>query len=145
MRLKKNPECPVCGKKPTIKKLIDYEAFCNINSRIITNGPRMINEITVQELKERLGKGEEIFILDVRQPHEYQIANIGGHLIPLGELPSRIKELDPSKEIVALCRSGVRSAHAVQFLEQQGFKNVKNLVGGINQWAISIDSSMPRY
>ncbi len=145
MRLKKNPDCPVCGEHPTIKELIDYNAFCGIKPNGITNDNKMTNEITVQELKRRLDAGEQIFLLDVREPVEYQIANIGGYLIPLNQLPNRLKELDPSKEIIVHCRSGVRSANAVQFLEQQGFKHVKNLIGGILQWSNIVDPSIPKY
>ncbi|MBI3787536.1 MAG: molybdopterin-synthase adenylyltransferase MoeB [Ignavibacteriales bacterium] len=145
MRLKKNPDCPVCGEHPAIKELIDYNAFCGIKPSDITNDNKMTNEITVQELKRRLDAGEQIFLLDVREPVEYQIANIGGYLIPLNQLPNRLKELDPSKEIIVHCRSGVRSANAVQFLEQQGFKHVKNLIGGILQWSNVIDPSIPKY
>lgn len=145
MRLKRNPDCPLCGEHPTIKKLIDYDVFCGIKSTNITNDDTMNNEITVQELKKRLDAGDKIFLLDVREPVEYKIANIGGYLIPLSQLPNRLKDVDSSSEIVAYCHHGTRSAYAVQFLLQNGFTNVKNLVGGINQWAISIDPSMPRY
>lgn len=145
MRLKKNPDCPACGDHPTIKELIDYDAFCEIKSTIISNDPVMNNEITVQELKQRIDGGEQIFLLDVREPVEYKIANIGGYLVPLSQLPARLKELDPSKEIVAYCHHGTRSAYAVQLLQQNGFTNVKNLVGGINQWSQTIDPSVPKY
>ena len=99
----------------------------------------------VEELKQRLDKKEDIFILDVREAHEYQICNIGGHMIPLNDLPKRVGELDPSRETVVHCRSGVRSAKAVEFLQQSGFKNVKNLAGGILAWADKIDPTMKKY
>jgi adenylyltransferase/sulfurtransferase len=99
----------------------------------------------VEELKRRLDAGENLFVLDVREPHEYQICNIGGHLIPLGDLPKRVNELDSSREIVAHCRSGVRSAKAVGFLQQAGFKKVHNLAGGILAWADRVDPKMPKY
>jgi adenylyltransferase/sulfurtransferase len=144
LKLRKNPECPACGKNPTITKLIDYEQFCGIRGEEqeveISEG-----DIQVEELKRLLDKGEDIFVLDVREPHEYQICNIGGHLIPLGDLPKRVSELDSSKEIVAHCRSGARSAKAVAFLRQAGFKKVHNLAGGILAWADRVDPKMPKY
>jgi sulfur-carrier protein adenylyltransferase/sulfurtransferase len=144
LKLRKNPECPACGKNPTITKLIDYEEFCGIRGEEqeveISEG-----DIQVEELKRLLDKGEDIFVLDVREPHEYQICNIGGHLIPLGDLPKRVSELDSSKEIVAHCRSGARSAKAVAFLRQAGFKKVHNLAGGILAWADRVDPKMPKY
>jgi sulfur-carrier protein adenylyltransferase/sulfurtransferase len=99
----------------------------------------------VEELKQRMDNKEEIFILDVREPHEYQLCNIGGHLIPLNDLPKRIGELDKNKEMVVHCRSGVRSGKAVEFLRQQGFTKAKNLVGGILAWAEKIDRGMAKY
>jgi adenylyltransferase/sulfurtransferase len=104
-----------------------------------------IPEIQVEELKRRLDAGENIFVLDVREPHEYQICNIGGHLIPLNDLPKRVNELDTSREIVAHCKMGGRSAKAVQFLRQAGFTKVHNLKGGILAWADRIDPRMPKY
>jgi sulfur-carrier protein adenylyltransferase/sulfurtransferase len=104
-----------------------------------------IPEMTVEELKRRLDAGDDLFVLDVREPHEYQICNINGYLIPLGDLPKRVNELDSSREIVAHCRSGVRSAKAVTFLQQAGFRKVKNLTGGILAWADKVDPKMPKY
>ena len=102
--------------------------------------------ITVRELKDRLDKGDKVFLLDVREPHEYSLAKIEGSvLLPLGELPSSFEKLDREAEIVALCHMGMRSADAVGFLLQQGFSNVKNLVGGIDAWSVEIDQSVPRY
>lgn len=101
--------------------------------------------MTPEELKQRLDAGDELFVLDVRDPHEYQICNLGGHLIPLKELPQRVSELDPSREIVVHCKLGGRSAKAVDFLKQSGFSNVHNLVGGINAWAERVDPKMPKY
>ncbi len=144
LKLRKNPECPACGKNPTITKLIDYEEFCGIRGEeqeVETDH----SDIQVEELKQRLDKGDDLFILDVREPHEYQICNIGGYLIPLGDLPKRVSELDPNKEIVAQCRSGARSAKAVNFLRQAGFKKARNLAGGILAWADRIDPKMPKY
>ena len=144
LKLRKNPDCPVCGTHPTITKLIDYNEFCGIRGEeapVETGVP----EIQVEELKRRQDAGEDVFVLDVREPHEYQICNIGGHLIPLGDLPKRIHELDSSREIVAHCRSGARSAKAVNFLRQAGFRKVHNLAGGILAWADRVDPKMPKY
>jgi len=102
--------------------------------------------ITVRELKDRLDKGDQVFLLDVREPHEFSMAKIeGSTLIPLGTLPKSLNQLDPADEIVALCHKGMRSADAVGFLLQQGFSNVKNLIGGIDAWSVEIDHSVPRY
>ena len=144
LKLRKNPECPVCGAHPTITKLIDYQEFCGIRGEealVATNVP----EIQPEELKQRLDAGEDIFILDVREPHEYQICNLNGYLIPLGDLPQRVHELDSSREIVAHCRSGVRSGKAVEFLRQAGFRKVKNLAGGVLAWSDRVDPKMPKY
>jgi len=144
LKLRKNPDCPVCGTHPTITKLIDYNEFCGIRGEetAVETG---VPEIQVEELKRRLDAGDDLFVLDVREPHEYQICNINGHLIPLGDLPKRVHELDTSREIVAHCRSGVRSAKAVTFLQQAGFKKVTNLAGGILAWADRVDPKMPKY
>lgn len=101
--------------------------------------------MTPQELKARLEAGTPPFIVDVREPEEFEICNIGGKLIPLSDLPSRYQELNPEAEVVVLCHHGVRSAHAVGFLRQMGFTNTHNLSGGIDRWAIEIDPEMKRY
>ncbi|PYX22207.1 MAG: molybdenum cofactor biosynthesis protein MoeB [Acidobacteria bacterium] len=144
LKLRKNPDCPACGTHPTVTKLIDYNEFCGIRGeeKPVETG---IPEMQVEELKRRLDAGDDLYVLDVREPHEYQICNIGGHLIPLGDLPKRVNELDSSREIVAHCRSGVRSAKAVGFLQQAGFKKVHNLAGGILAWADRVDPKMPKY
>jgi sulfur-carrier protein adenylyltransferase/sulfurtransferase len=144
LRLRKNPDCPVCGTNPTIRELIDYNHFCGIRGEA-SEVTSTVPEIRPEELKARLDAGDDIFILDVREPHEYQICNIGGHLIPLGDLPARMSELDTSREIVAHCRSGVRSAKAVTLLRQAGFGKAKNLAGGILAWSESVDPSVPKY
>jgi molybdopterin/thiamine biosynthesis adenylyltransferase/rhodanese-related sulfurtransferase len=144
LKLRKNPDCPACGTHRTITKLIDYNEFCGIRGEeqaVETKYP----EMQVEELKRRLDAGEDLFVLDVREPHEYQICNISGYLIPLGDLPKRVHELDSSREIVAHCRSGVRSGKAVDFLRQAGFKKVHNLAGGILAWADRVDPKMPKY
>src|SRR5213595_650991 len=144
LKLRKNPDCPVCGKHPSITKLIDYNEFCGIRG---DEKPMEVGvpEIQVEDLKRRLDAKEDLFVLDVREPHEYQICNISGYLIPLGDLPKRVHELDSSREIVAHCRSGARSAKAVDFLRQAGFKKVHNLAGGILAWADRVDPKMPKY
>jgi adenylyltransferase/sulfurtransferase len=145
LKLKKNPDCPMCGTHRTIKKLIDYEEFCGIRGEeapAMTNG---IPEITATELKARQDRGEKLFILDVREPHEYQICNLNGKLIPLGELPRRVNELDSSVEMVVHCRSGKRSADAIHFLQTAGFKKLLNLKGGVLAWADEVDPRMPKY
>jgi adenylyltransferase/sulfurtransferase len=144
LKLRKNPECPACGKNRTITKLIDYEEFCGIRGQEEPAG-NDVPAVTVQELKKKLDAKADIFILDVREPHEYQICNLKGYLIPVGDLPKRVNELDSSREIIAHCRSGVRSAKAVNFLRRSGFKKVYNLTGGILAWADQIDPAMPKY
>lgn len=144
LKLRKNPECPACGANPTIHELIDYQEFCGIRAQ---EAPVTMHvpAIEVEELKRRLDAGEDVFVLDVREPHEYQICNLQGHLIPLGDLPKRVHELDSSRKIVAHCRSGKRSAEAVEFLQKAGFRKVWNLAGGILAWADRIDPKMPKY
>ena len=146
LKLRKNPECPVCGGHPTITKLIDYEEFCGIRGEESASPAQaVVPEISPRELKSRLDRGDDLFILDVREPHEFQICNLGGHLIPLGELSRRVNELDSSREIVAHCRSGKRSAEAVEFLGSAGFRKVLNLKGGILAWSDEVDASVPKY
>jgi len=144
VKLRKNPDCPVCGEKRTITQLIDYQEFCGIRGE--EAAPTVsVPEITPKELKARLDRGDDLFILDVREPHEYQICHLDGHLIPLGDLPRRVNELDSSREIVAHCRSGKRSADAVAFLKQAGFKKIWNLKGGILAWSDEVDPKVPKY
>jgi len=145
LKLRKNPDCPVCGEHRTVTKLIDYAEFCGIRGEEAPNTVTNIPEITPRDLKSRLDRGDDLYILDVREPHEYQICNIHGHLIPLGELSRRVHELDSSREIVAHCRSGKRSAEAVQFLQKAGFRKIWNLKGGILAWSDEVDPSVPKY
>ncbi len=145
LKLRKNPECPVCGAHPTVTKLIDYAEFCGIRGEEAPSTVTNIPEISARELKTRLDRGDDIYVLDVREPHEYQICNINGHLIPLGELPQRVHELDSSREIVAHCKSGKRSAQAVEFLRNAGFRKISNLKGGILAWSDEVDPSVPKY
>jgi sulfur-carrier protein adenylyltransferase/sulfurtransferase len=147
LKLRKNPSCPVCGEHPTVTELIDYQQFCGITpetaqEKSLKNG---IPQISVTELKQRLDAGEELFILDVREPYEYQIANIGGTLIPQNEVPQRLAEIDRNREIVVHCRSGARSQRIAEFLATQGYPNVKNLAGGVLAWADQIDPKVQKY
>src|SRR5438309_1568342 len=132
-KVRRNPKCPLCGDRPTITKLIDYEQFCGVRGQESpAPAPGGQWETTVEELKARLDRGEAVFILDVRNPEEFQICRIpGSTLIPLPELPHRFRELDADREMVVHCKSGLRSQKALQFLRQQGFRNIKNLKGGI--------------
>ena len=144
LKLRKNPDCVVCGKNPSVTKLIDYEEFCGLRGQekpVTTNS----FEISVEELKRRLDAKEDVFILDVREPHEYQICNLKGHLIPLNDLPKRVNELDPDQEMVVHCKLGGRSATAVEFLHKSGFTKARNLTGGIAAWSEKIDPKVPKY
>jgi adenylyltransferase/sulfurtransferase len=145
LKLRKNPNCPMCGEHRTIKQLIDYYEFCGVRGEEAPAPNVQVPEITPRELKARLDRGDDLFILDVREPHEFQICNLKGHLIPLGELPRRVHELDSSREIVAHCRSGKRSAEAVDFLRKAGFRKILNLKGGILAWSDEVDPSVPKY
>jgi adenylyltransferase/sulfurtransferase len=144
LKLRKNPDCPVCGDQRTIDRLIDYEEFCGVRGEEVQTDVA-VPEIGVKELKRRLDADENVMVLDVREPHEYKICNIGGVLIPLGELAARVHELDSARDIVVHCRTGVRSAQAVEFLQDAGFERVWTLKGGIHAWADEIDSSLPKY
>jgi molybdopterin/thiamine biosynthesis adenylyltransferase/rhodanese-related sulfurtransferase len=145
LKLRKNPNCPMCGPNRTIHELIDYYEFCGVRGEEAPAPDVQVPEITPRELKARLDRGDDLFILDVREPHEYQICNLKGQLIPLGELPRRVHELDSSREIVAHCRSGKRSAEAVDFLRKAGFRKTLSLKGGILAWSDEVDPSVPKY
>ena len=146
LKLRKNPDCPVCGNNPTVTELIDYQQFCGIApEQKAANMRNGIPQMSVQELKQRLDKGDDLFILDVREPFEYQIAQMGGQLIPLNQLPARIGELNPDREIVVQCKSGGRSQMAAEFLAKNGFQKVHNLTGGIIAWSSEIDPSVRKY
>jgi adenylyltransferase/sulfurtransferase len=144
-KLRKNPKCPMCGAHRSIHQLIDYFEFCGVRGEEAPTLDLKVPEILPRELKARLDRGDDLFILDVREPHEYQICNLQGHLIPLGELARRVHELDSSREIVAHCRSGKRSAEAVDFLRKAGFRKIQNLRGGILAWSDEVDSTVPKY
>jgi adenylyltransferase/sulfurtransferase len=146
LKLRKNPDCPVCGTHPTVTALIDYEQFCGIQPAAapdakLVNG---IEQIDVTTFKQQRDAGKDYFLLDVREPHEFKIAQIGGHLLPLGDLQKRVGELDKNREIVVQCKSGGRSQKAAEFLQQSRFK-VKNLAGGILAWSDQIDPTVPKY
>ncbi len=145
LSLKRNPDCPVCGDKPTQTGLIDYEEFCGIGDG--AHAEEDESDITVQELRTKLdARAPTVKVLDVREPHEWEIAHIdGAKLIPLGALAERANELDTADDIVVHCLSGGRSARAVSFLKTLGFRRVRNLRGGIREWAEQIDPDMPRY
>lgn len=146
LKLKKDPECPICGPNATIKKLIDYEAFCGMGRG--DSDEDAIPEITVEELKVKLDKKEDFLFLDVREKFEYEIAAIpGAKLIPLAQLPGRLSEIEAlkDKEVVAHCHHGGRSRRALEFLKSKGFKNLKNVSGGIDHWSVKIDLSVARY
>ena len=143
MRLRKDPNCPVCGENPTVTELIDYQEFCGIPQANAQTDH--VPEITVQELKQRLENGGNVSVLDVREPHEYEVANIGARLIPLAELPERLVELDRDETLAVHCKTGGRSARAVRLLKNSGFQNVYNVKGGIDAWSEEIDPSVPKY
>ena len=146
LKLRKNPDCPVCGDNPTIKELIDYEAFCGITQQPQASQPTM-EEITATELKQRLDKGDDIQIIDVREPHEFEIGRIpDSKLIPLGQVLNRMNEIDPGRETVMHCKMGGRSAKAIEALQRAGFQGrLMNLKGGITAWSNEVDPSVPKY
>jgi len=150
MQLQKDPDCPICGEHPTIHELIDYEAFCGLpvgGEEVHAEELGAEWEITPRELQARYEKdSHQPFIVDVREPHEWDICHLPeARLIPEGDLPARMHELDSADEIVLYCRTGVRSARALKLLREAGFRKLKNLVGGIREWADEVDSSMPTY
>jgi sulfur-carrier protein adenylyltransferase/sulfurtransferase len=149
LKLRKNPDCPVCGTHPTITKLIDYYQFCGVPSPgAAAAQENKVNEgeIDVVELKQKMDRGDNFVLIDVREPHEWAICKIpGAKLIPLGEFPKHVGEFDPEAEILIHCRSGMRSAKACTVLRKAGFQRVKNVAGGILAWADKVDPSVPKY
>jgi len=144
LKLRKNPDCPVCGTNPTVKELIDYEEFCGLRapSEEVSEEYR----ITVGELKQKIENDGSVVLLDVREPMEWEIAHLDNAiLMPVAQVPARVNELSTADEIVVYCKSGVRSARITNFLRELGFRKVKNLVGGLDEWAERIDPEMPRY
>jgi adenylyltransferase/sulfurtransferase len=141
--VRKDPECPVCGEQPTVTELIDYVQFCGLDP---AEALEPSWEIAPVELKEKLDNGDRPVVVDVRDPHEWSIARLeGALLIPQDELPARMNELDSADEIVLYCRTGARSARALNLLRDAGFRRLKNLRGGINAWARTVDQSLPEY
>jgi adenylyltransferase/sulfurtransferase len=148
LKLRRNPECPVCGEHPSITELIDYDSFCGITPPVAqAQGDNSAYEITPLELVAQLEQAERPYLLDVRNPYEVEIATIPGtdKLIPLGELAQRANELDTARDIVIYCRSGARSGQAVEFLKDAGFRKVRNLVGGVLRWSDDVDPRMAKY
>jgi sulfur-carrier protein adenylyltransferase/sulfurtransferase len=158
LKLRKNPECPICGEHRTITKLIDYHQFCGVPGSEGAPGPEgapaaqaqeaKVNEgeIDVTELKQKIDRGDNFVLIDVREPHEYKICSIpGSRLIPLGEFPRHVGEFDPEADIVIHCRSGMRSAKACAVLRQAGFQHVRNVAGGILAWSDKVDPNVPKY
>jgi sulfur-carrier protein adenylyltransferase/sulfurtransferase len=145
LKLHRDRNCPVCGDHPTVTKLIDYQEFCGIPPPV-SQPAATDGVIDATELKAKLDRGDRFTLIDVREPYEYQIARIpGAKLIPLGELPKRLNELDPEAEIVAHCRSGARSQKAVDLLKQRGFHKARNMTGGILAWSDKVDPTVPKY
>jgi molybdopterin/thiamine biosynthesis adenylyltransferase/rhodanese-related sulfurtransferase len=154
VRLRKNPDCPVCGPNPTITELIDYEQFCGMPAHDRSlygageEGGTAVPQITPAKLKKRLDAGDSVQIIDVREPHEWEISNLGGLgavLVPQNQILDHLGEIDQTRDIVVMCRSGVRSANVIRQLQQHGFKRLFNLDGGINEWAMEVDDTLPVY
>ena len=157
VKVRKNPDCDLCGDNPTIHELVDYEAFCSVPmpeqqpAQAAGNGngaavDEQAVQVTPQQLKEVLDSGRDIRLVDVREPHEYQINRIGeAKLIPLGEIEKHVQEFNPDDEIYLYCYKGKRSLTALKKLHEHGFKHLKSLEGGIDRWAQDVDTSMPRY
>jgi adenylyltransferase/sulfurtransferase len=146
LKLRRDPECPLCGEHPTIHKLIDYEQFCGIPAEPATQAASP-DEVTVQAMKQALENPKlGIRVIDVREPDEYEIAHVEGvPLIPLSALPQRFTELDPNQQYYLHCKGGVRSMKALHFLKEQGFKHIKSVRGGIAAWSDEIDPNVPKY
>jgi adenylyltransferase/sulfurtransferase len=144
-KVRRNPHCPLCGDRPTITALIDYEQFCGMRGE--EAAPQAVDgDVTVEELRRLIDAGRAPIVLDVRNPEEYQICRIpGSRLLPLPDLPQRVGELDRDREMIVHCKSGMRSAKAIAFLRQQGFTKLRNLKGGILAWADRVDPAMPKY
>ena len=146
LTLRKDPACPMCGEHPSIRELVDYESFCGLSPGEQAVAQAALVEIGARELSDRLKRGEQPVLLDVREPHEHRIARIeGAVLIPLRALPGRLAELDRERDIVAFCHRGVRSLKALETLRSAGFTEVSSLRGGIEAWSREVDASVPRY
>jgi adenylyltransferase/sulfurtransferase len=147
VKIQRDPACPLCGEKPSIKQLIDYDQFCGVGrGQEAPLHSETSGEITAQELKVLIDKKQKFTLVDVREPFEYEIAKIpGSKLIPLGKVKDRVKELDPAEDIVVHCKTGGRSAKAIGILKTLGFKKLRNLKGGITSWSENVDPSVPKY
>ena len=147
VNLRRNPNCKICGPNPEVTELIDYEEFCGVPGHDHEEGSVGGDwDIEVGQLAEQLEQGQQIHLLDVREPHELEISQLeGADLIPLGQLAARLSELDSAEEMVVFCKGGTRSARALELLASAGFRKVKNLKGGINAWAQEVDPSLPIY
>jgi adenylyltransferase/sulfurtransferase len=149
LKLRKDPSCPICGERPTITGLIDYEEFCGLKPPPMSQHveERVMEEMTATELKERLDGGENLQIIDVREPNEYEIARLQtSKLIPLGQVVARMNEIDESRATVLHCKGGVRSAKAIEALKRAGYTGrLINLKGGITAWSDEVDQSVPKY
>jgi adenylyltransferase/sulfurtransferase len=146
VKLRRDPQCPLCGEQPTIKELIDYEQFCGIPAEPVNPGAHP-DEVTVHDMKKALSDAAlNIKVIDVREPDEYEIARVKGvPLVPLSTLPQKFTELDPNQQYYIHCKAGVRSMKALLFLREQGFKYLKSVKGGITAWSDEIDPQVPRY
>ena len=143
LKIRKSPDCPICGPNRTIHQLIDYHQFCGVPQQAAAPSA---TEIEPVEVKAKLDRGDKFVLVDVREPHEYKIANIfSSILIPLGDVPKRLGELDPNAQIVVHCKGGTRSAKAQGILREAGFKNVLNMKGGILAWSDKVDPAVPKY
>jgi adenylyltransferase/sulfurtransferase len=143
LKLRRDPKCPLCGENPTIRELQDYVAFCGLGRG---EAEEAVEEISAHELKRRLDGGEALELVDVRDPHEWEICRIPGtRLVPLGSLSERLHEFDSSRTYVMHCRSGIRSAKAIAQLRHAGFRRLLNLKGGVLAWSRDVDPSLPTY
>lgn len=146
LKVRKDPNCPICSANATIKELIDYDQFCGVGPVGVKEERFGVPEITVEELKAAFDAKKDFDILDVREPQEFEISQIeGSKLIPMGQLASRIHELDSAREIYILCKSGIRSAKSWKLLHDSGFRRIKNVAEGIDAWSERIDPTLPRY
>ncbi len=148
LRLRKDPDCPICGENPTVRQLIDYEEFCGVTQALLESQATLsqVPAITATELKARLDAGAAVRVIDVREPHEWNICNLEmAELAPIGSFPGQLNSLDSAEEIVVICRTGRRSAHAVRLLQEIGFRKVYNLTGGLHAWSDELDPTMPKY
>jgi molybdopterin/thiamine biosynthesis adenylyltransferase/rhodanese-related sulfurtransferase len=146
-KVRKDPGCPICGKSPSIHALIDYDQFCGIpDAEAEAEKELNVPTISVRELKTKIDQGDDFVLIDVREPYEFEICRIpGSRLVPLGELPARLSELDSADDIILQCKSGARSARALHILQEAGFRKLQNLEGGITAWADQVDPSLPKY